>query len=199
MKKLFTLGIVVSMALIFSLYIYAQREKMIIASSVLRLHVVAQSNGKNDQELKLKVRDAVLREAKALLSAAENKEEAKTIVKENENLFVSVAEKTLREEGCNYPVTVNVGKTSFPLKIYENIRLPGGVYDAVNIKIGEAKGENWWCIMYPMLCFTDNVTAKLDKDGENVLKEELGEERFSLITETKDKKINIKFKILELF
>lgn len=199
MKKLLISGTFVCLATLFLLFGYASREKAAIASSVLRLHIVAESNSEEDQKLKLKVRDTVLREAAAIFAGAENKEEAMYLARENEELFIKAAEATLKNEGCISPVTLSIGKTVFPCKEYENIRLPGGIYDAVNVKIGKAEGENWWCIMYPMLCFTDSVSSKLDTGGEAALKKELGEERFSLISETDDKKINIKFKILELF
>ncbi|MDO5479714.1 MAG: stage II sporulation protein R [Clostridia bacterium] len=199
MKKLFVLGIASFMAIILIFSFYASREKAKIASSVLRFHVVAESDSDEDQRLKLKVRDAVLREAGAIMETAAGREEALKLATENKELFKNVAEVVLRKEGCFLPVSVNVEKTYFPLKEYENIRLPGGVYDAVNVRIGKGKGKNWWCIMYPMLCFTDSVTARLEKEGENMLKDELGEERFRLITDTNDEKIKIKFKILELF
>ncbi len=199
MKKL-CLGIFLVTALvILSLSVYAESEKRKIADSVLRFHVVAESNEEKDQLLKLKVRDRILAETEALFKDVKNKKEALLIAKKNKDLIKEAAVNELEKAGCNLPVTVSVEKERFPMKEYENIRLPGGMYDSVKVNIGNAKGENWWCIMYPALCFSGSVLGKACNEAEKILKEELGEERFSLVTDTTDTKIRIKFKILELF
>ena len=199
MKKIYMVCLAVAVFMLFLMSYYANSEKEKIAKAVLRLHIVAESNSDADQNLKLKVRDAIISGTKEIFAKAENKEEAILLAEENKDLLLNIALKEIEKEGYSYPVTVSVEKTRFPLKVYDNIRLPSGIYDAINIRIGEAKGENWWCVMYPMLCFTDSITGKIESDGEKALKEELGNERFSLITDTSDKKINIKFKILEFF
>ena len=199
MKKLFNVVFCLALGALISLSFYAWKEKKAIADKVLRLHIVAESNSEYDQMIKLEVRDAVLKEASRLFNGAENKAEALSMARENKSLFEDAAKKVLKESGCNLPVTVEVEKTRFPLKFYENIRLPAGVYDALNVKIGTGKGENWWCIMYPALCFVNGISGKMDYEGEKQLKEELGEERFRLVTDTDDRKIRIKFRILEIF
>lgn len=197
-KRLFILCCAV-LSLFFALDLYAENEKRAIADSVLRLHVVAESNSEYDQKIKLKVRDAVLALAEDFFKEAENKDEAVAAALENKALIEKAAKDVLLKEGCFLPLRVEIKKTKFPLKIYGNIKLPGGMYDAVNVKIGKAEGENWWCIMYPALCFSKDVSGVLDSDGEKRLYTELGEEKFRLITDTGDKKIRIKFKILEFF
>ena len=199
MKRITGLILFLIALTVFVLNAYAESEQKAIASSVLRFHVVAQSNSEKDQEIKLKVRDAVLKETSHLFKDVKSKKEALGIAEENKGIILEVAEKTLREEGCNRPVTVSIGKEAFPLKYYENIRLPSGEYDSVSIKIGDAKGKNWWCVMYPVLCFSESTSGKLDSKGEERMKTELGEERFRLISDKEDTKIRIKFKILELF
>ncbi len=199
MKKVYAFMLCATVFAFLALTIYAEKEKRIIASSVLRIHVVAESNSEKDQAIKLKVRDAVLAATEKMFEGVKSKDEAMTVVNGNKSVIEKAAKEVLLKEGCTLPVKVNIEKTKFPLKIYENIRLPGGVYDAVNVKIGKAKGENWWCIMYPVMCFSDGITGRLDAEGERELKEELGEERFRLITDTEDRKIKIKFKILEIF
>lgn len=199
MRKFSFLVLTVSFLIVFMVNLYAEFEKKAIADGVLRLHVVAESNSKRDQELKLKVRDAVLDSAKELFSDVKNKDEAIAVAKENIKVIKDAAQKAIYDGGKCLPVKVEVGKTKFPLKVYGNIRLPGGIYDAVNVKIGKAEGENWWCVMYPALCFYDAEGGMVGKDGTEKLINELGTERFRLITDTEDKKIRIKFKILELF
>ena len=199
MKKRYILIFSLPVILIMSFHIYAKNEKEALSEGVLRLHVVAESNSREDQMLKLKVRDAVLLTAKELFEGAGTKYEAIEIACENKDKITKAAEDVLKSEGCFLPVRVEVGKTRFPTKKYENIRLPQGVYDSVNVKIGKAEGENWWCVMYPMLCFSSSVSGRLDSKSEKLLREELGDAGFSLVSDTGDPKINIKFKILELF
>lgn len=199
MKKFFFLSLIVLLTGTLILFLYAKREKEFIASSLLRLHVIGESDSSYHQELKLKVRDAVLSEAKVLFANVKNKNEAMAVAEKNKVRLKKAAENCLRREGCTSDVTVKVEKSLFPLKTYGDVRLPGGVYDSLNVKIGDAKGANWWCVMYPALCFSESTAGNLDSDGEKRMKTELGEERFRLITDTSDAGIRIKFKILELF
>ena len=199
MKRFFFLSLIVLFIAFFALFCYAKIEKEKIASSLLRLHVVGESDSSYHQELKLKVRDAVLNEAEVLFANVKNKNDAMDIAKRNEERLEMVVEQCLRAEGCTSDVTVNVEKSLFPLKTYGDVRLPEGLYDSLNVKIGKAEGANWWCVMYPALCFSDGVTAEVSPEGKKALIKELGKEHFLLITDTKDAKIRIKFKILELF
>ncbi len=197
MKKLFVIS--VTMFIILNILgLYAKDEKEKIAENVLRLHVVAESNLKRDQEIKLKVRDAVLSEYGKVLSSAKNKKEAMALYYQYEDEILKTAEEELLKNGFPKKVSVKLEKCSFPTKIYGNIKLPSGEYDALNIRIGEAKGENWWCVMYPPLCFTSCIYGEATDEDLNKLKENLGDKRFSLISE-EGCDIKIKFKILELF
>ncbi len=197
MKKLFALSVMVFILLnILSLYANGEREE--IAKNVLRLHVVGESNKEKDQALKIKVRDALLTSFGEGLSKAETREEAIRLAEAKKEEMIKVAEKTLKENGSNSKVTIEIGKCRFPLKVYGNIRLPEGEYYALNVKIGRAEGENWWCVMYPPLCFSSCTEGNLEDEGIKTLKENLGEKRFSLISDD-TKEIKIKFKILEIF
>lgn len=197
MKKLFVLSVTL-FVIVNILHIYAEGEKEKIAENVLRLHVVAESNLEKDQKIKIRVRDAVLSNYGNILSSAKNKKEAIELFYEYEEEILKTAKEELIKNGASPHVSVSIGKYRFPTKVYGNVRLPGGEYDAVNIKIGKAKGENWWCVMYPPMCFTSCIDGKVAEENLDRLKKNLGEGRFSLISDD-SKDIKIKFKILELF
>ena len=129
-----------------------EKDCSAVRSKVLRLHVIANSDSAEDQALKLKVRDALLLQGKEVFSSGSTKESAEQAACKNLQSFLQTAEKTIRENGKDYSVCVSVGKSSFPTRTYENITLPAGEYDALRVVIGEGKGKNWWCVMFPPLC-----------------------------------------------
>lgn len=197
MKKLYVLSVIIFILLnILSIYAQGEREK--IADNVLRLHVVGESNSESDQSLKIKVRDEILLKYGKVLSSVKDKNEAIIRAQALKEEMIKAAEKVLRENGSEAEISLDIERCRFPLKVYGNIRLPGGKYDAVNIKIGEAKGENWWCVMYPPLCFEFCSEGKMTEESLDILKKSLGEKRFSLISED-SREVKIKFKLLELF
>lgn len=123
-----------------------------LRQSVLRLHILANSDSEEDQRLKLCVRDALLEHSDELFGSSENLEEAESSVQEAMPEIISIAEETLREQGCHSKVTAKLADVTFDERVYENITMPAGKYRALRIEIGEAKGHNWWCVMYPPLC-----------------------------------------------
>ncbi len=123
-----------------------------LRKSVLRLHILANSDSEEDQRLKLCVRDALLEHSDELFGSSENLEEAESAVQEAMPEIISIAEETLREQGCHSKVTAKLADVIFDERVYENITMPAGKYRALRIEIGEAKGHNWWCVMYPPLC-----------------------------------------------
>jgi len=130
------------------------------AGELLRLHVIANSDTFEDQALKLKVRDAVLDAAGKLLMDVASKDEAIALVRSNLHLFESVAEDAVRREGFGYEVAVSIGRFGFPDRIYGNLFVPAGEYDAVRVVIGAGQGTNWWCVLFPPLCFIDMGTVQ---------------------------------------
>ena len=126
-----------------------------IADSVFRLHVIANSDSNEDQELKYKVRDAVLEYMNSITIDCSSKEESIQIAKEHEDEFYKIAKQTIEENGYDYSVNIKIGNFNFPTKTYGDISLPAGNYDALRIEIGNASGQNWWCVMFPPLCFVD--------------------------------------------
>ena len=125
---------------------------------VVRLHVIANSDSDADQKLKLKVRDAVL-EASDEIITAQNASDAADSIFKNISSIEKNARKAVAENGFSYDISVVPGVFSFPARTYSNITLPKGNYRAARVIIGEGKGKNWWCVMFPPLCFTDKTTA----------------------------------------
>jgi len=139
-------------------------EKLPVAcgkENLIRLHVLANSDSTADQELKLKVRDAVIAYLAPYLEGVIEKTAAEQIVVEHKQKLITLATEVISANGATYPVDLQVGMFDFPIKSYGNLVLPAGKYEAVRILIGQAEGKNWWCVLFPPLCFIDitNATA----------------------------------------
>lgn len=197
--RIFVILILLSLFILISAISYVDAVSNNIADSVFRLHVIANSDSKEDQELKLKVRDELLSYMNIISKDSANKQEAMQIANEHKEEFTQIAEKVIKENGYNYTVNVQVGKADFPTKYYGDITLPAGTYDALKVQIGEAKGQNWWCVMFPPLCFVDVSTGIVPDNSKQELKQSLDNEEYDLISKTDDNEILFKFKIVELF
>ena len=127
----------------------------ILENDLVRFHIIAESNQKADQELKLELRDEVLNYLYPKLKAAKNKEETMQILKNEVPALKVLAKQFLKNKHKSIPVEVLVGKFYFPDRSYGQYLVPAGYYDALKISLGEARGHNWWCILYPKLCFAD--------------------------------------------
>lgn len=180
-------------------YSYVQATSNDISRSVFRLHVIANSDNKEDQNLKYIVRDNLLSYMNELCKNCKSKEEATLLVENNKDNFKQIAIDTIREQGFSYDVNINIGNFEFPTKEYGDISLPAGNYDALRVEIGKAEGQNWWCVMFPPLCFVDVSSGVVPTESKELLKENLSEEEFTLISDNSNKEINFKFKLLELF
>ena len=142
-----------------------------VAAKIVRFHVRANSDCASDQQIKLQVRDAVAEELQTILHGAETKAETEEILRENEPSIRAAALQTLRAGGSTDDITVTYGKASFEEKETGNYILPAGTYDALQINIGRAKGHNWWCMLYPSICFSDALRP-VNEDGESAEKVE---------------------------
>jgi len=134
------------------------------AENLIRLHVVANSNLPQDQDLKLAVRDEVLKEAERILSAADSKQGAYALLETYQERLRERAQAVVASAGFDYPVEVKMGQFVFPYREYGTMALPEGWYDAVRIEIGAAQGDNWWCVLFPPLCL-----AELEGDQHNLV------------------------------
>lgn len=197
--RIFVILILLSLFILISAISYVDAVSNNIADSVFRLHVIANSDSKEDQELKLKLRDELLSYMNIISKDSTNKQEAMQIANEHKEEFTQIAEKVIKENGYNYTVNVQIGKADFPTKYYGDITLPAGTYDALKVQIGEAKGQNWWCVMFPPLCFVDVSTGIVPDNSKQELKQSLDNEEYDLISKTDNNEISFKFKIVELF
>ncbi len=158
--------------------LYLQKS---IADKVLRFHVLANSNTAEDQELKLKVRDAVGAQMGELLADAGNRAECEQIVEREMDAIVETAEDVIRAEGYPYGVQAVLGEVAFPVKTYGNYTFPAGDYEALEVVIGEGAGRNWWCVMYPNMCFSGSVYEVVDENSEEALREVLSPEEYEQV------------------
>ena len=176
---------------------YAQNVSTDIANSVFRLHVIANSDTSQDQDLKYKVRDNLLKYMNEICANCVTKQEAIDLVNKNKDKFEQIAEDTIKEEGYSYNVNIKIGNFQFPTKNYGDISLPAGYYDALRVEIGEAKGQNWWCVMFPPLCFVDITSGIVPEESKEQMENNLSQEEFALVSDKSDIQIQFKFKLLE--
>ena len=170
-----------------------------ISNSVFRLHVIANSDSKEDQNLKYIVRDKLIEYMNNIAKDCSSKEEVISIAEDNISNFENIARKTIEENGYNYNITVEIGNFDFPTKSYGDITLPAGSYDSLRVKIGKAEGQNWWCVMFPPLCFVDVTSGVVPDESKQEMKDSMPEEEYSLISKTDNSEINFKFKLIEFF
>lgn len=178
---------------------YAQNVSTDIANSVFRLHVIANSDSKEDQDLKYKVRDSLINYMNSICSNCENKQDAIKLVTEHKNDFKQIALDTIKANGYSYDVNISIGNFSFPTKDYGDISLPAGFYDALRVEIGEAKGQNWWCVMFPPLCFVDVTSGIVPDESKQTIKDNLSNEEYDLISDSNSPDIKFKFSLIEFF
>ena len=161
-----------------------------IANEIIRFHVIANSNTDEDQALKLKVRDKAIEFVSNSLKESNSLEESRKFIIENKSNIESIAKS---ENGYDYNVTSSLSRENFPDKIYGDVVFPQGEYEAYRILIGEAKGENWWCVMFPPLCFVDGTKDAID--STEVVEKLEGNNKKEKI---KNNKIKFKFKLFEM-
>ncbi|EGT3615237.1 stage II sporulation protein R [Clostridium perfringens] len=170
-----------------------------ISEKLIRFHVLANSDSDIDQELKLKVKDEVLKYVSPILNESESLEESREILKREDSNIIKIAEECIKSEGFNYTVETTLTRENFPVKEYGNIVLPQGEYEAYRILIGEGEGQNWWCVMFPPLCFIDVTKGQVAYDEtEKKMKDVLSEEEFKNVNK-KENDVNFELKIFDLF
>ena len=173
-----------------------------IKDKLIRFHVIANSDSDKDQKLKLKVRDEVISYLQPKLENSNSIEESEKIIKNEYKTLENISKKVISKNGYNYIVKVGLEYSNFPAKQYSSVVLPAGKYKALRIIIGEGKGKNWWCVMFPPLCFIDDQNGIIDEKTDKKLKEVLTEEEYDLImakNKNEVKNLEFKFKITEVF
>lgn len=164
-----------------------------IAEKLIRFHVIANSDGEADQSLKLKVRDEVLKYIQPILKESESVEQSRKILNEKNDEILQIAEKVIKDNGYDYKVESTLSNEYFPVKTYGNVTLPQGQYEAYRIIIGNGEGQNWWCVMFPPICFVDITRGEIAyEETENEMKSVLNEEEFNMVDNTNKEKANNK-------
>ena len=189
--KFFEIALLIGLAVFLTSGALALRTQDELADKVVRLHVLANSDSEEDQALKLRVRDAVLEQATAILEQSADRREAESRLRGQLLELERIAAKEIAAEGYDYPVTVNLENTDFPTKEYDGFTLPAGEYLALRVIIGEGQGRNWWCVVFPPLC-----TAASADVPASALAAGFSEEEVSLITEENQGYV-LKFKAVE--
>ncbi len=186
MKKICVLaGILISLV-VTGTVIYAKESHMQrdLAKEVFRFHVLANSDSEEDQKLKMKVKETVVAYMKEEIPDSDSVDESKRWARENLQNIANISKRVVEQEGYDYVVRAKVMSCDFPEKSYGDITFPSGEYEALRIEIGEAKGQNWWCVLYPNLCFVDAVHAVVPDKGKNDLKKVLEEDTYEKVTAT---------------
>ena len=199
------IGIILILSILLFLYTtiyaisYAQVISSDISNSVFRLHVIANSDSEQDQSLKYKVRDNLIKYMNNICKECSTKQESINMVTLHQEEFKQVAVETIKNEGYSYNVNIEIGNFEFPTKQYGDISLPAGFYDALKVEIGEAKGKNWWCVMFPSLCFVDISNGIVPEESKEDLQNVLTDEEYSIISDKSNYGMKFKFKLLEFF
>ena len=178
-KKISVAFILVCATFALSIYSASEYHSHKYAENILRFHVIANSNTAQDQALKLKVRDAVGCKISELANQSKSAEETAEIVAEHSDEIIETARRCIENEGYEYGVSIEIGEFYFPTKHYSEVSLPAGDYEAVRIIIGEGLGENWWCVLFPPLCFSNG--SAVENNGNT------------------NEKVTVKFKFVEIF
>lgn len=187
MASILTVWLVKERGLLLNARAAEVQEKL--AGEVLRFHVLANSDSDEDQAVKMQVKEAVLAYMKQSMPSLLDAKETKDWVTAHLEDLNSVAADTLMQAGSTYAVSTEVTTDYFPVKTYGDITFPAGQYEALRIKIGQARGQNWWCCLYPNLCFTDAVHAVVPEEGKEELKEVLDDTEYEMVTASSDFKI----------
>ena len=190
-----TLGFILTFAISLSGWSYSEKIQNSVSSQVIRFHVRANSDSDLDQSLKVFVKDRLLEALRQPLETASNLEQTREFLTANLGVIESHAAALVSAEGYNYPVTAAITTEYFPTRTYGDVKLPAGQYDTLRIDIGEAVGENWWCVMFPPLCYVDVSVKEIPKQEKETLKHILTDEEFALVTG----ELNMKFKVVELW
>ncbi len=195
MKKLLTLTVCICTVfmIIGLLPVHGEAE---IYDGVLRLHVLANSDSDEDQALKLYVRDKIIELASELCAECGTKEEAQAVISEHLGDFAECAHEEIVGQGYSYDVEARLCTEEYPTKTYASLCFPSGKYSSLQIRIGEAGGQNWWCVLFPPLCL--DAASKDQSNDDAFISVGLTGEQYKIITETDKPTYEARFKLLEI-
>ena len=170
-----------------------------IADSIIRFHVRANSDSEEDQELKILVKNRIVQFLEIELQSAASLDEARNILYDVKDEIAGIALEVIREEGYEYNVNVYFEQSYFPMKVYGDMSFPPGEYEAFRVDIGDAYGKNWWCVLYPPLCFVDSTYSVVPDDTKSQFQDVLSDEAYRAITmdALEENTYEFRFKFLE--
>lgn len=169
-----------------------------VKDSIIRFHVIANSDSEEDQNLKLKVKNKVIEYLYDKLNKSQSLEESRQIINDNMEQVKEIASEIIKNSQYNYNVDVELGRENFPDKAYGNIILPQGNYEAFRVIIGDGQGKNWWCVMFPPLCFVDGTYSVVPEKSKEQLKYVLTEDEYASLAKEGKLKVKAKFKVQEV-
>ena len=196
MPKKFYVAIVILLVTMMALSFLPVHGEEKIYDTVVRLHVLANSDSEEDQALKLRVRDAVLDATSPLVKDCTSQKEAVEILSAHLSDLEAAAFAVIESEGYDYPVTVLLGEEDYPTRIYESCAFPAGTYVSLRVCIGNAEGQNWWCCLFPPLCLSAAIAKEGNEDA--FIQVGLTKDQYGIITETGKTKYKVRFKLLEV-
>ena len=170
-----------------------------IEGKVLRFHVIANSDSEEDQALKYQVKNILVEALKPMLSSAENLEETKAVIQEEMPKIQAIAEEAVKTYGNGEAVSVSLTNMYFPIKSYGELTFPAGYYDALRVTIGRAEGRNWWCVLFPNLCFVDAVHGVVPEESREELQNVLTEEEYESLFQWGRSPYRIRWRFLDFF
>lgn len=163
-----------------------QRRQQDIAEEILRLHVVANSDSEEDQALKMEVKESIVTYLRGIMGDAKSVEEARLEIQKRLPEIEDLAREKMKMEGYDYEADAVLGKCYFPVKEYGDMTFPAGEYEALKVNLGKSAGKNWWCVMYPTLCFVDSTYQIVPETSKEKLKENLTEEEYDSLLDGGD-------------
>ncbi len=167
-----------------------------VAKNIIRFHVIANSDRKEDQNLKYQVKDALVRTLYPYFKDITTIDDARSVIENNLPLIENVASQVIKNHGYSYPISASFTTCYFPMKVYGDYALPPGNYEALQVRIGDAQGQNWWCVMFPPLCFVDETYSIVSEDSEKKLKYLLTDDELDYIKANKVP-VKIRFKLFD--
>lgn len=168
-----------------------------IYDTVVRLHVVANSDSVEDQALKLQVRDSVIEIVTPAVEGCKSQDEAIAAIESILPDIEYAAQRTVAENGYSYPVSVMLGEEYYPTKTYDSCAFPEGKYTSLRVLIGDSQGQNWWCCLFPPLCLSAASPDDERSNEDAFISVGLSSDQYKLVTETENPKYKVRFKILE--
>lgn len=174
-------------------YLKRQRLQREIAEKIIRFHVIANSDAEEDQALKLQVRDAVGIKMQKLLEGVSDRKECENLLRAHQGQIRRTAEHVIAGSGYDYEVETFLKEVEFPVKSYGAYTFPAGNYEALEVVIGEGRGHNWWCVMYPNMCFSGSVYEAAGQDAGDSLEEALSEEAYRRVLSSGDYRVQFKY------